>query len=129
MISKKTKTLLMNGAMTIAEKAYAPYSGYKVGAALLCKSKKYYLNCNVENASYSLSSCAERNVVFAAISAGEREFVALAVYVDSDRLFPPCGACRQVLAEFCDNLPIIYFNNAETVETDLEHLLPQRFKL
>jgi len=109
--------------------AYAPYSGYRVGAALLCADGSVFTACNVENASYSLSCCAERNAVFAAVSSGHKDFLALAIYVDSDILFPPCGACRQVLSEFNPELPILYANHGQSVITDLATLLPQAFTL
>lgn len=89
------------------QKAYAPYSEYKVGAALLGKSGTVYTGCNVENASYSPTNCAERTAFFKAISEGEREFVKIAVVGGKDGnvtdLFMPCGVCRQVMAEFCDS--------------------------
>ncbi len=86
-------------------KAYAPYSGFRVGAALLASSGKIYTGCNIENAAYSPSVCAERVAFFKAISEGEREFIAIAVAGGKDGPaedgFPPCGVCRQVMAEFC----------------------------
>ncbi|MBQ2934113.1 MAG: cytidine deaminase [Clostridia bacterium] len=97
---------LVKAAFAAMQKAYAPYSGYKVGAALLSKSGTVYSGCNVENASYSPTNCAERTAFFKAISEGEREFSAIAVVGGKDgvvtNLFMPCGVCRQVMAEFCD---------------------------
>jgi len=110
-------------------KAYAPYSGYKVGAALLCSDGTVFTGCNVENASYSMTICAERNAVFQAVAAGQRDFLALAIYVDGEVLFPPCGACRQVLAEFNPNLHILYANRLGSILSDLDTLLPQAFTL
>ncbi len=109
--------------------AYAPYSGFKVGAAIKTKNNKIFTGCNVENASYSLGLCAERNAIHKAISENEREFVALAIYVDSDKLFPPCGACRQVIIEFSDTIDIIYGNNHETHISNIKNLLPESFRL
>ena len=86
--------------------SYSPYSNFRVGAALLGKSGKVYLGCNVENAAYTPTNCAERTAVFKAVSEGEREFVAIAIvggmYETIADLCAPCGVCRQVLAEFCD---------------------------
>lgn len=121
-------TLLIQ-AKAAAEKAYAPYSGYRVGAALLCGDGSVFTAANVENSSYSLSSCAERNAVFQAVSAGQREFVAIAIWVDDEKIFPPCGACRQVLAEFNPRLQVLYANREKSVRASLETLLPQAFSL
>ena len=121
--------LLLDQAKSASEKAYAPYSGYKVGAALLCSDGTVFTGCNVENASYSLTICAERNAVFQAVAAGQRDFLALAIYVDGEVLFPPCGACRQVLAEFNPNLHILYANRLGSILRDLDTLLPQAFTL
>ena len=93
-------------AVEAREKAYAPYSGYRVGAALLAKSGKVYLGSNIENAAYTPTVCAERAAFFKAVSEGETEFFAIAVAGgNGDKVggaFPPCGVCRQVMAEFCD---------------------------
>ena len=93
-------------AVEAREKAYAPYSGYRVGAALLAKSGKVYLGSNIENAAYTPTVCAERTAFFKAVSEGETEFSAIAVAGgNGDKVggaFPPCGVCRQVMAEFCD---------------------------
>ena len=121
--------LLLDQAKSASEKAYAPYSGYKVGAALLCSDGTVFTGCNVENASYSLTICAERNAVFQAVAAGQRDFLALAIYVDGEVLFPPCGACRQVLAEFNPNLHILYANRLGSILSDLDTLLPQAFTM
>ncbi len=93
-------------AKKAAENAYVPYSGYTVGAALLCKNGKVYLGCNVENASFTPTNCAERTAFFKAVSEGEREFEAIAVVggkeLNFKEYFTPCGVCRQVMKEFCD---------------------------
>ena len=125
---------LMELAVKARENAYAPYSNYKVGAALLAKSGRVYLGCNVENASYTPTNCAERTAVFKAVSEGEREFCAIAVCGGKDGviagLFPPCGVCRQVMAEFCGPDFAVHLVTADGVETlPLEKLLPHSFGL
>ena len=101
-----TDLQLIQHAVEARGMAYAPYSGFRVGAALLTKSGKVYLGCNVENAAYTPTNCAERTAVFKAVSEGEREFAAIAIVGGKgDELADfcaPCGVCRQVLAEFCD---------------------------
>ena len=98
---------LVKAAFSAMERAYAPYSGYTVGAALLGKSGTLYTGCNVESASYSPTNCAERTAFFKAISEGEREFSKIAIvggkHGDVTDMFMPCGVCRQVMAEFCDD--------------------------
>jgi cytidine deaminase len=120
---------LLDRAREAAEKAYAPYSGFRVGAALETESGEIVTGCNVENGSYSLTICAERNALFHAVAEGHRRFTRIAIHVDSDRLFPPCGACRQVLAEFADQLPVILGSRRETLHTTLRELLPLTFRL
>lgn len=97
---------LLQYAVEAREMAYAPYSGFRVGAALVGKSGKIYKGCNVENAAYSPTNCAERTAIFKAVSEGEREFTAIAIVGGMDETIAdfcaPCGVCRQVLAEFCD---------------------------
>lgn len=112
--------------------AYAPYSNHKVGAALLGKSGKIYTGCNVENAAYTPTNCAERTAIFKAVSEGEREFTAIAVVGGvGDKLSEvcaPCGVCRQVLAEFCDsNLRIILGTPEKITVSTLAELLPLSF--
>jgi len=129
LLSEAKKNELIAVAKEASEQAYAPYSKFKVGAALLTTNGKIFRGCNVENSSYSLTICAERNAIFQAVAEGEREFVAIAVYVDSDKAFPPCGACRQVLSEFASDLPVFIANRKSTSETTLAKLLPERFSL
>lgn len=115
------------------ENAYAPYSGYRVGAALLTKSEKVYTGCNIENASYSPTVCAERTAIFKAVSDGERDFLKIAVAGGKDGKitgeFPPCGVCRQVMAEFCDeNFKILVVNeNNDYTEYCFSEVLPFSF--
>ena len=122
-----TDKQLIAMAALAREKAYAPYSGFPVGAALLARSGKVYTGCNGENASYGLSICAERVAIFKAISAGERGFKALAVVTES--MATPCGACRQVLAEFGeDDMQVIVANlQGDKVVYSLAELLPASF--
>lgn len=122
-------TKLLEIAKQAAENAYVPYSGFKVGSAVKCIDGSVYSGCNVENASYSLTICAERTAIFKAISEGHKQFTAIAIYVDSDKVFPPCGACRQVISEFAPTIPVVYANLNETIETTMDKLLPGAFKL
>lgn len=106
--------------------AYAPYSGYAVGAALLGKSGRVYTGCNVENAVYPLTTCAERTAVVKAVSEGEREFVAIAVVTSNGGT--PCGACRQVLAEFGAEIRVLIATpERQVTETTVAELLPKAF--
>ena len=107
------------------KQAYAPYSHYKVGAALWTASGQVYTGCNVENASYGLTICAERTAAVKAVSSGERDFVAIAVVTADGGT--PCGACRQVLAEFAEGLPVLLANRKERSLHDLRDLLPHSF--
>lgn len=125
--------VLIEQAEAAMARAYAPYSRFQVGAALLGRSGTVYLGCNVENAAYGPSSCAERNAVFAAVSQGERQFDAIAIVGGPgghpERACPPCGVCRQVLREFCgDDFPI-YLRGADggTLTYTLGELLPESF--
>ena len=117
---------LVAKAMEAREKAHAPYSHFAVGAALLAKSGRVYTGCNVENASYGLSICAERTAVFKAVSEGERDFEAIAVVTEKG--VTPCGACRQVLLEFGDDIQVIVANGAGEYRIfGLQELLPEAF--
>ena len=117
---------LIDLAKQARKKAYTPYSNYKVGAALLGKSGKVYTGCNVENASYGHTVCAERTAVLKAVSEGEREFEAIAVVTKNGG--SPCGACRQVLSEFAPKLTIyIADKNGEYRTTTMQKLLPDSF--
>lgn len=120
-----TETLI-HRAITAREKAYAPYSGYKVGAALLTADGEIYEGCNVENAAYGLCMCAERTAVFKAVSEGVRKFTAIAVATENGG--SPCGSCRQVLREFAPDLTVIITDAAGNFrETTLSQLLPDSF--
>ncbi len=119
---------LIKKAQEAREKSYSPYSHFKVGAALKTTSGKVYAGTNVENASYGLTVCAERVAVYKAVSAGEREFEALAVFTEADELTPPCGACRQVLWEFSKDMLIILANTKGEKRLRLSELLPMPFE-
>ena len=113
--------------------AYVPYSGYKVGAALLCADGTVYQGCNIENAAYSPTNCAERTAFFKAVYDGHRDFTAIAVCGGKDGVitgaFPPCGVCRQVMREFCGEDFLIYLVNEKGFETvTLSDLLPFGFR-
>lgn len=123
---------LINAALGAAERAYAPYSGFFVGAALLCKSGAVYTGCNVENSSYGAACCAERTALFKAVSEGEREFAAIAIVGGKGgkvRAFcPPCGICRQVLSEFAEGDFLVLLYDGENVrKLSLAELLPHSF--
>lgn len=108
--------------------SYSPYSNFKVGAALRASSGKLYSGCNVENCSYGLTVCAERVALYKAISEGERDFDALAIFTEADALTPPCGACRQVLWEFSKDMLIILANPKGEKRLRLQDLLPMPFE-
>jgi cytidine deaminase len=124
---------LLAVARQAREQAYAPYSNFLVGAALLTRDGRHFGGCNVENASYGLCNCAERTALFSAIAAGCQpgDFLALAVIADTDNPVSPCGACRQVMAELCDDaMPVLLANlRGDTQETSVAALLPGSFKL
>jgi cytidine deaminase len=101
---------LINKAKNAREHSYSPYSRFKVGAALKTKNGMVFTGCNIENSSYGLSICAEREAIFKAISAGERDLDTIAVVTDSDKLTTPCGACRQVMWEFSKDMTVVVAN-------------------
>lgn len=117
---------LIEQARAAREKAYAPYSKFAVGAALLTSTGRVFTGCNVENLSFGLTICAERNAIFAAVAAGERKFTKIAIVSDSKTPVSPCGACRQVLAEFGLELEVCSANlQGERFEGRLDELLPR----
>lgn len=120
---------LLRMANDAMDRSYAPYSGYHVGACLKGVSGAYYLGCNIENAGFSPTNCAERTALFKAVSEGERQFEALAVISNGEQTTLPCGVCRQVLVEFCDaDMPIICANRAGKYQIySLGELLPHAF--
>lgn len=132
MISLTDKELIIL-AKEAAKNAYVPYSRYTVGAALLTKDGKVYMGCNIENAAYGPTNCAERTAFFKAVSEGERDFQAIAVVggkeLDFKDYFAPCGVCRQVMMEFCDKdfRVLIGKNGEEYLDLTLDEILPYGF--
>lgn len=120
---------LIKAAMEAKEHAYAPYSNFRVGAALLTKDGKIYQGCNIENAGYTPTNCAERTAFFKAVYEGERNFEAIAVNGDADDYLYPCGVCRQVMAEFCapDFKVFVSKKNGEYLEFTLAEIFPGAF--
>ena len=119
---------LIAAARKSRENAHAAYSNFRVGAALRATSGRIFGGCNIENATYGLTVCAERVAIFKAISEGERGFDAVAVVTDADSLTPPCGACRQLLWEFCGDVPVILANYKGKTETvAMRDLFPRPF--
>ncbi len=124
------ETILIENAKKVMKNAYSPYSNVKVGAALLADSGEIFTGCNVENASYGLTICAERVAIGCAISSGDREFDTLAIVNSTERNFTPCGACCQVLAEFAPELKLILVNSKGDIKrTDLKTIFPESFSL
>lgn len=127
------KETLIEKSISARAKAYVPYSKFPVGAALLAKSGKLIQAANIENASYGLTNCAERNALFTALTQAEqaedKQFIAIAISADTKRPVPPCGACRQVLLEHCpQNMPVYLTNlNGDVEETTVSALLPGGF--
>ena len=120
---------LADAAKSAMEHAYAPYSGFRVGAALLGRSGKIYTGCNVENASYSVTNCAERTALFKAVSEGERDFDAIAIVSSSGKKTPPCGVCRQALSEFAPKLAVYLVHDGGICETSLPEIFGMPFEL
>lgn len=125
------KEELLAAARKAREKAYAPYSNFHVGAAVLGASGRIYSGCNVENASYGLTCCAERNAIFAMVAAGETDMREILVIGESEEFLPPCGACRQVIAEFAQPPAVVHMCNrqGECRDTTVGELVPFIFHL
>jgi cytidine deaminase len=122
------KDLLIEAAKQARENAHAPYSNFRVGAALRSTSGRIFGGCNVENATYGLTMCAERVAIFKAVSEGERGFSAIAVVTDTEVLTPPCGACRQLIWEFCGDIPVSLANLKGKIElVQMKELFPKPF--
>jgi cytidine deaminase len=123
-----TQDELIEAAKEVRTRAHAPYSNFKVGCAIEDDTGRVFTGCNVENASYGLSLCAERVAVFKAISEGAGKLLRIAVVADTDTLTPPCGACRQILWEFCGDAPLALENLAGKRETmTVKQILPRPF--
>lgn len=105
-----TEKKLIQAARAVREHAFAPYSGFRVGAAVLTSEGRMFSGCNIENSTYGLTLCAERVAIFKAISEGARQFTRLAVVADTEELTPPCGACRQIIWEFCGDVVVEVVN-------------------
>jgi cytidine deaminase len=128
-VNEMNQQQLMEAAKQARERAYVPYSNFKVGAALLTKDGQVFGGCNIENAAYSVVNCAERTAIFKAWSEGASEFTAIAVVADTNRPVPPCGACRQVIAELCPpDMPVILTNlKGDVQKLTVSELLPGAF--
>ena len=121
---------LINIAVEASEKAYAPYSKFAVGAALECDDGTVYTGCNVENAAYGCTNCAERTAVFKAVSEGKRAFRRIAIFADTEDYCMPCGTCRQVLNEFAPSIEVLSVRrDGRYVSYSLKELLPRSFSL
>lgn len=121
-------TQLIKAARQVREKAYAPYSGFSVGAAALGEDGHIYTGCNVENVSYGLANCAERTAIFKSVSEGNKKFRAVTVFADTEEFCSPCGACRQVIAEFGKDILVIQVNSRDDyIINTVSELLPRSF--
>ena len=126
---KRSEKELIDAARAVRENSYAPYSNFRVGAAVETEDgESIYTGCNVESASYGLTVCAERVAIWKGISRGEKKFGRIAVVVDTEELTPPCGVCRQIIWEFCGDVPVILSNLKGKTETiQMSELLPRAF--
>lgn len=120
---------LVDGARAAAERAYCRYSGYSVGAAIKSESGRIYCGCNVENASYGATMCAERSAIFGLVSAGERQVTHVCVYAPGEPMAMPCGMCRQVISEFCVDAPVLVAGPRGVLRRSFAELLPEAFRL
>lgn len=128
-MSETSDTELLREAWAVQEQSYSPYSKMRVGAALRTPDGRTFCGCNVENASFGLTVCAERSAISAAVAAGVREFESIAIVSDGDRALMPCGACRQVLSEFSPELRILVESrDGERKELTMSELLPNSFR-
>jgi len=121
-------SFLVEKAREAMKYAFAPYSNFKVGAALLTENEKIYIGCNIENISFGATNCAERTAVFKAVSEGEKNFKAIAIVSSSGKFTPPCGICRQVLSEFSEDMDIILADKEDNIKIiKLNELIPFSF--
>lgn len=121
--------VLVMAARAAAERAYCRYSGYAVGAAIKSESGRIFSGCNVENASYGATMCAERSAIFGLVSAGERQILEVCVYAPGEPMAMPCGMCRQVIAEFCRDAPVLVAGPRGVLRRSFAQLLPEAFRL
>ena len=122
------KNELIEAAVKARENSHAPYSNFRVGAAVRTKDGKIYTGCNIETASFSPTICAERVAIWKAVSESEKEFTEIAVVADTEELTPPCGVCRQIIWEFCGDIPVIFANLQGKDEIiQMKELLPRAF--
>lgn len=127
-MTEAERARMLEAARAAMERAYAPYSGFRVGAALLARDGGVFAGCNVENASYPVGLCAERAALAAAVATGAREFDALVIVTETPRPCPPCGMCRQALAEFGEDLRVVLVGSGGAeAEYRLGDLLPEAF--
>jgi cytidine deaminase len=125
---KHTEKELIDAATEVRNRAHAPYSNFRVGAAVETDEGEIYTGCNVESASYGLTVCAERVAIWKGISEGVTKFGRIAVVVDTEELTPPCGVCRQIIWEFCGDVPVILSNlNGKSETIQMSELLPRAF--
>lgn len=124
------KEKLIQKSIEAQKNSFSPYSKVRVGAAILTENNRIFTGCNIENASFGATICAERTAIFKAISEGEKEFKEIAITSNLNDFIYPCGICRQVLSEFAPNIKVILRNNNnEIIEKSMEELLPNAFKL
>lgn len=122
------KEKLIELANEARERAFAPYSKFKVGAAIETDEGEFFIGCNIESASYGLTVCAERVAIWKAVSEGKMNFKSIAVVVDTEELTPPCGVCRQIIWEFCHDIPVILANlKGKSEVIQMRELLPRAF--
>lgn len=120
---------LVEAARAASERAYCRYSGYAVGAAIASEGGATFSGCNVENASYGATMCAERNAIFGMVAAGQRRIRAVCVYAPGEPMAMPCGMCRQVIAEFCHDAPVLVAGPRGVLRRSFAALLPEAFRL
>jgi cytidine deaminase len=120
---------LVEAARVAAERAYCRYSGYSVGAAILTDGGRIFTGCNVENASYGATMCAERSAIFTMVSAGERRIASVCVYAPGEPMAMPCGMCRQVISEFCRDAEVLVAGPRGVLRRSFAALLPEAFRL
>ncbi len=127
-MDREVKDKLIAKAREVRKNAYVPYSKFPIGAAILTEDNKVFTGCNIENAAYGLTNCAERTAIYKAIATGYRKFKAIAIIADTEKPITPCGSCRQVLLEFGTNIKVIMtnFNGDEEIKT-ISELLPSSF--